>query len=85
MSSAYDRNYMSVAEWMFILFVAAIPILGWIMLIIWAFTGENETRKNYSRAIIAWVVVLVALVVVLQTMGRLPEIEKKIQGWTHHA
>jgi threonine/homoserine/homoserine lactone efflux protein len=85
MSSPYDRNYMSVAEWMFILFIAAIPILGWIMLIIWAFTGENETRKNYSRAIIAWVVVLVGLVVVLQTMGRLPEIQKKIQGWTHRA
>ena len=55
------------------------------MLIIWAFTGENETRKNYSRAIIAWVVVLVVAVVVLQTMGRLPEIQKKIQGWTHRA
>jgi len=76
---------MSVAEWMFILFVAAIPVFGWIMLIIWAFTGENETRKNYSRAIIAWVVVLVALVVALQSMGRMPEIQKKIQGWTHRA
>jgi hypothetical protein len=70
---------------MFILIIGAIPIFGWIMLIIWAMTGENETRKNFSRAIIAWFVLLVAVGIVLQSMGRLSEIQKKIQGWTHRA
>jgi di/tricarboxylate transporter len=70
---------------MFILIIGAIPVFGWIMLIIWAMTGENETRKNFSRAIIAWFVVLVALGIVLQSMGRLSEIQRKIQGWTHRA
>jgi hypothetical protein len=85
MSSPYDRNYVSIPEWMFILFIGAIPIFGWIMLIIWAMTGENETRKNFSRAIIAWFVVAVVVAIVLQSMGRLTEIQKKIQGWTHRA
>jgi len=70
---------------MFILFVGAIPIIGWIMLIIWAVMGDNQTRKNYFRAILLWVVLLVGLVIALGSMGRLPEIQKKIQGWTHRA
>jgi hypothetical protein len=85
MSSEYDRNYVSVGEWMFILFVGAIPVIGWIMLIIWAAMGDNQTRKNYFRAILVWIVLLVCVVIALQSMGRLPQIEKKIQGWTHRA
>jgi hypothetical protein len=85
MSSTHDSNYVSVGEWMFILFVGIIPVIGWIMLLIWAVMGDNQTRKNYFRAIIAWVVVLVGVVIALQTMGRLTQIEKKIQGWTHRA
>jgi hypothetical protein len=41
--------------------VTAIPIVGWIMTIVWAFTGENECRKNYYRAKLAWILVFVAL------------------------
>jgi hypothetical protein len=85
MSSTHDSNYVSVGEWMFILFVGIIPVIGQIMLIIWAVMGDNQTRKNYFRAILAWFVVLVGTIIALQSMGRLPEIQKKIQGWTHRA
>jgi len=85
MSSAHDNNYVSVGEWMFILFVGAIPVIGWIMLIIWAMMGDNQTRKNYFRAILVWIVLVVGVVITLQSMGRLPEIQKKIQGWAHRA
>ena len=84
-SSTHDSNYISVGEWMFILFVGIIPVIGQIMLIIWAVMGDNQTRKNYFRAILAWFVVLVGTIIALQSMGRLPEIQKKIQGWTHRA
>lgn len=70
---------------MLILLVAALPIVGWLMVLIWAFSGENETRKNYFRAILAWIVVFIAAVVVLASMGRMQQIEKKLQGWTHRA
>jgi hypothetical protein len=84
-SSTHDSNYISVGEWMFILFVGIIPVIGQIMLIIWAVMGDNQTRKNYFRAILVWFVVLVGTIIALQSMGRLPEIQKKIQGWTHRA
>ncbi len=68
---------------MWMMFVTAIPIIGFIMMIIWAFTGENQSRKNYFRAIFAWLFILIALVVVLALVGSSPAILKQIQSWTH--
>jgi hypothetical protein len=83
MSNGNDKNYLSVGSWMFILLVAALPVIGVIMVLVWAFAGENETRKNYFRAIIAWLAIIVGLVVALALMGKLNQVEKRIQGWTH--
>jgi len=58
-----DSNYVSVGSWMGMMFVTAIPVIGLIMTLVWAFTGENETRKNYFRAILMWFVVGIVLVV----------------------
>ena len=84
MNNDRDNNYISVGSWMWMMFVTAIPIVGLIMMIVWAFTGENETRKNYFRAIWAWVFVLVTLVVVLILVGNAPALLKQIQSWTHN-
>ena len=79
-----DNNYISVGSWMWIMFVTALPIIGFIMMIVWTFTGENESRKNYFRAIWAWIFIFIALIVVLAFLGNLPAIQKSIhQSWTH--
>ena len=85
MNDEGDHNYISVGSWMFILLVAAIPVVGWIMVLVWAMSGDNETRKNYFRAILAWIAVFVGLVVVLALVGRLPQIEKRFPGWNQKA
>ena len=54
MNTVRDNNYISVGSWMFMMFVTAIPVIGLIMLLVWAFVGDNESRKNYYRAILAW-------------------------------
>jgi hypothetical protein len=77
---------VSVGSWMFMLLVMALPIIGFIMVIVWAFAGENETRKNYFRAILAWMVVLAGVgVVAVLLFGNSPQIRKQMQGWTHKA
>jgi hypothetical protein len=35
------------------------------MMFVWAFVGENESRKNYFRALLLWMLVLVLIWVVL--------------------
>lgn len=81
-----DRNYISVGSWMGIMFVTAIPVVGLLMVLIWAFTGENESRKNYFRAILSWVLILVGLCVVaalvVGMLGGEPAVQRFIQ--THN-
>jgi Na+/melibiose symporter-like transporter len=80
-----DRNYVSVGSWMGMMFVTAIPIVGWIMILVWAFAGENESRKNYFRAILSWILILVALCVALvfvaEWLGQGPALQKFIQEY----
>lgn len=82
-SNQDDRNYVSVGSWMGMLFVTAIPVIGLIMVLVWAFSGENESRKNYYRAILSWVLILVAvgvaLALVIGYLGGTPAIQKFIQ------
>lgn len=65
------------------LFVTAIPVIGLIMVLVWAFSGENESRKNYYRAILSWILILVGFcvvaVLVIGSLGGGPALQKFIQ------
>jgi hypothetical protein len=74
-----DNNYISVGSWMLMMLVLAIPCVGLIMIIVWALVGENETRKNYFRALIAWFVIITAIYIAIATFGFMPEIQKEVQ------
>jgi hypothetical protein len=54
MSRGSDRNHISFWSWMGMMFVTAIPIIGLIMIVVWAIVGQNESRKNYFRALLMW-------------------------------
>jgi heme/copper-type cytochrome/quinol oxidase subunit 2 len=83
MSDESDSNYISVWSWMWMMFVTALPCIGLVMVFVWAFTGNNESRKNYFRAVLAWFVVAFALVAVLALVGQLPQILKHFEDLTH--
>ena len=85
MSDEQDKNYVSVGFWMFAMFVMTLPCIGLIMVIVWAFVGDNESRKNYFRAILAWFALFAVLIGVLAMLGQWPQIQKQIQKWTHKA
>jgi len=79
MSDDSDSNYISVWSWMWMMFVTALPCIGLVMVFVWAFTGDNESRKNYFRAMLAWFCVAVGLVVVLALIGQLPQLKQHLQ------
>jgi len=81
MARQEDDDYISVGGWMWILFVTALPCIGLIMMIVWAFTGNNQTRKNYFRAIFAWFFLLLVLMLALALLGQFPEAVKTIEQW----
>lgn len=88
MGNRRDDNYISVGSWMLMMLVTAIPVIGWIMIFVWAFTGDNQSRKNYYRAILAWILVFVLLTVGLIATGVVasswPAIQKQIPPIKRH-
>lgn len=72
--SSTNENYVSVWFWMFAQFVILIPLIGWVMILVWAYTGENESRKNYFRAVIIWWLLFIAFVLLVIVLGKWPEI-----------
>lgn len=78
-----NKDYVSFWFWMFALFVTALPCVGFIMAIVWAFAGDNESRKNYFRAIIAWCLILTAIWLGIMAVGLWPVILEKILTWWH--
>lgn len=84
MSNNRDENYISVGSWMWMMFVTALPIVGWIMIFIWAFTGDNESRKNYYRAILCWMLIFIlliaGLIVIGGATGHWQEIQRHVYG-----
>ncbi len=81
MSKGGDKNYVSVWFWMFALFITALPCVGLLMVLYWAIAGENESRKNYFRALIAWGLILTGLWLGVMALGFWPEIQKQLQPW----
>lgn len=81
MSNGSDKNYTSFWFWMLALFVMAVPCVGVIMIVIWALVGENESRKNFFRAVIAWALIGVVFWMGMMLLGFGPEILKALEGW----
>ena len=75
-----DRNYVSIGSWMLMMLVTAIPIVGQIMIIVWAFAGDNDSRKNYFRAILMFFVLFIGLFVLLVMLGSWSAILQKVQS-----
>lgn len=78
-----DKNYISVGHWMLLMLLTGLPCVGVILVLVFAFVGENESRKNYFKALIAWCLIIGGIVLVLALLGQLPELERQIHQWIH--
>jgi hypothetical protein len=81
MANGKNKNYVSFWFWMLALFVMVLPCIGTVMVIVWAIVGENESRKNYFRACIAWFLILAGVWLALISWGFWPVIQKQLLLW----
>ncbi len=57
-----DTEVMSLGDWMLTIFITAIPVVGLVMLFVWAFgKGENESKKNWAKANLIWMAIAIVL------------------------
>ena len=61
---------LTVLDFFLISLLSFVPIIGFIFLLIWAFSGNaNINRKNYARAALIWILVSIGLVILLSIIG----------------
>ncbi len=70
---AYSENYvpdMTRKDWLITLVVAAIPIVGIIMMFVWAFgePGEHPSRKAFAQADLIFAAIMIGIYIVLSTI-----------------
>ena len=57
-----DNKIMSVGDWMITMLVTSIPLVGFIMLFVWAFgDGTNPSKANWAKATLIFFVILFVL------------------------
>lgn len=52
-----------VGTWLLQYLVASIPVIGFIILIIWAFDNSNKLRKNWAAATLIWMIITLILAI----------------------
>lgn len=67
----YMPQEMTVGRWMLTLFLQGIPVVGLIMLIIWAVSSspDNVSRKNWAIAQFIWTLIWIVVGIVLSVVA----------------
>jgi heme/copper-type cytochrome/quinol oxidase subunit 2 len=71
MESQQNASVMSVKDWVITLLVAAIPLIGFIMLFVWAFgSGNNVNKSNFAKgALILTAILIVIYIIIFMVIG----------------
>jgi hypothetical protein len=63
------RNEVSIGEWMITMLITALPLIGLIMLFVWAFGGgTNPSKKNWAIATLIWYAIGIVLFIIFIIM-----------------
>lgn len=56
---------VSTGEWMWTILVSGIPVIGLIMLFVWAFNkSENPSKANWAKASLVWMAIMFVLMII---------------------
>ena len=57
---------MSVQDWIITILITAIPLVGFIMLFVWAFGSDtNQNKANWAKATLIWMAIVIGLYIVI--------------------
>lgn len=69
--STSQHVVMSTMDWIITLIITAIPIVGFVMLFVWAFGSDtNENKANWAKAtLILYAVIVVLSILIFMIFG----------------
>ena len=64
--SEYNDQEISFGQWFLTLFISSIPIVGLIMMFVWAFGSSTPASKaNWAKACLAWQLIMIVLILII--------------------
>ena len=66
MENQTTAEVMSLKDWIITFLITSIPLIGFVMLFVWAFgSGENPNKSNFAKAALIWMAIWCVLVFLL--------------------
>ena len=60
------ENQMSLGNWLLTFLIASIPLVGFIMLFVWAFSeGTQPSKKTFAQAALIWMAIIFVLYMIM--------------------
>ncbi|HMA68398.1 MAG TPA: hypothetical protein VKN74_00870 [Candidatus Mcinerneyibacterium sp.] len=59
MNNQKNETVVSIGDWILTLFIVSIPLIGFVMLFIWAFGSQNisKSKANWAKATLIWMAI----------------------------
>ncbi|HCY75885.1 MAG: hypothetical protein IH620_06605 [Ignavibacterium sp.] len=67
LNTGFNTNYrpMSIGDWLITFLIQAIPLVGFIMLFVWAFgDGTHPSKKSWAQASLIFALIMLVLVII---------------------
>ena len=62
MENSTNQVSVKTGEWILTFLITSIPIVGFIMLFVWAFgSNTNESKSNWAKAALIWFAILIGI------------------------
>jgi hypothetical protein len=57
-----NSSVVKTGDWVITFLIAAIPLVGFIMLFVWAFSGgTNPSKANWAKAALIWFAIIILI------------------------
>lgn len=61
-----NEQIVTVGEWIITYLISAIPLVGFIMLFIWAFSNnEKPSKENWAKATLIWIAIITVIYILI--------------------
>ena len=68
LNTGFNTNYrpMTIGDWLITFLIQAIPLVGFIMLFVWAFgDGTHPSKKTWAQASLIFALIMIVFVIIL--------------------
>lgn len=62
MENSENPQIVKTSEWLITYLIATIPLVGFVMLFVWAFgSSTNPSKSNWAKASLIWIAIITVI------------------------